>query len=61
MQIKRTRNIHLYFGKNQMLWDLGLDAIKMEQISEVKRKITELEKEFDFGKIAHSNYYSHDN
>ena len=39
-----------YFGKNQMLWDLGLDAIEMEQISAVKQKISELENQFDFGK-----------
>ena len=43
--------MHQYFGKNQMLWDLGLDAIKMEQLSEVKRKIKELEDQFDFSKI----------
>ena len=58
MQIKRTRSKTQYFGKNQMLWDLGLDAIKMEQISEVKRKIAELEKEFDFGKIKNLDYNS---
>ena len=34
-----------------MLWDLGLDAVKMEQFSAVKQKITKLEEEFDFGKI----------
>ena len=33
-----------------MLWDLGLDATKMEDVKEVKRKIAELEKQFDFGK-----------
>ena len=61
MQIKRTRSKNQYFGKNQMLWDLGLDANKMEQVSEVKRKITELEKEFDFGKTNHLNYNSYNN
>ena len=40
-----------YFGKNQMLWDLGLDAVKMEKLPEVKRKIIELEDQFDFSKI----------
>ena len=61
MQIKRTRSKTQYFGKNQMLWDLGLDANKMEQVSEVKRKITELEKEFDFGKTHYLNYNSYNN
>ena len=44
-----------------MLWDLGLDANKMEQVSEVKRKITELEKEFDFGKTNYLSYNSYNN
>ena len=49
---KVVRNIRQYFGKNQMLWDLGLDATRMEDVNEVKRKIRELETEFDFGKYA---------
>ena len=50
MHVRGTRNMRQYFGKNQMLWDLGLDAVKMEQIAAVKQKISELENQFDFGK-----------
>ena len=34
-----------------MLWDLGLDATKMEDVEEVTKKIAELERQFDFGNL----------
>ena len=47
--MKGPRNKRLYFGKNQMLWDLGLDAKRMEDVAMVEQKIAELEEEFDLG------------
>ena len=35
--MKGSRNKRLYFGKNQMLWDLGLDAKRMEDVDMVAR------------------------
>ena len=47
--MRGSRNKRLYFGKNQMLWDLGLDAKRMEDVDMVAQKIAELEEEFDLG------------
>ena len=34
-----------------MLWDLGLEDEKAEDVEEVKRKIAELENQFDLGNL----------
>ena len=34
-----------------MLWDLGLNSTKMEDVEAVEKKIVELDKQFDLGKL----------
>jgi hypothetical protein len=40
------------YGKNQLLWDLGLNVTQMNNLPGIKRKIRELDKEFDLVVIA---------
>ena len=49
---KPKRNPQSWFGKNEMLWDLGLPPADMEDVNLVKAKIKEVEKNFDVVMIA---------
>ena len=39
-------------GRNQMLWDFGLDAKSMDNVTAVKNKIEEIDKTFDLVMMA---------
>lgn len=49
---RAKRNPLSVFGKNQLLWDLGLAAENMSNLAAVKRKVAELDKQFDLVLIA---------
>ena len=42
------RHPKAFAGKNQLLWDLGMTTYSMENVELVKKKIDELDKQFDF-------------
>ena len=39
---------HFQFGRNQQLFDLGLEAVGMRSREEVNAKIRDVDREFDF-------------
>lgn len=49
---RAKRNPLSVFGKNQLLWDLGLPVESMNNLAAVKRKVAELDKQFDLVLIA---------
>ncbi|XP_023344045.1 galactose-3-O-sulfotransferase 2 isoform X2 [Eurytemora carolleeae] len=47
-----VRRVHGYLGRNQQFWDLGRFASELTSVEEVRKKILEIEKEFDLVMIS---------